>query len=85
MAESARTELRRGSITASCGHKLRDDEVGVGVYYKESDCTAGEGFFDCVAYACFCEACEKEWRERGDLFANQAEADAWLDSVRDPT
>lgn len=65
-----------GSITASCGHKLADDEDIVPVIYR------GEtGFEPCVVYASFCPACAGEWAARGELFDTQAEADAWLDSA----
>jgi len=77
MNDETRSELGPGSITATCGHKLRDDEAGVPVYYKDQDC-GYDGFKDVLVYAWFCEKCEREWRERGDLFASQSEADAWL-------
>jgi len=68
----------KGSVTASCGHKLADDEEGVDVMYGTDSCDAIEGFRPAVAYAHFCQKCAAEWKVKGWLFADQAEADAYL-------
>lgn len=70
----------QGSITASCGHKLADDEDTVSVWYADETCDAVDGFAPCTVYASFCPACATEWKEKGLLFADEAAADRWLDA-----
>jgi hypothetical protein len=69
----------RGSITASCGHILGDNEPGESVIYGGENCDAVDGFQPCLFYAHFCQKCADEWRARGWLLKNETEADAWLD------
>ena len=49
--------MNKGSVTASCGHELKDWEmladIGFPVAYKDVD---REGN-DCVVYATYCFAC----------------------------
>lgn len=73
-----------GSITASCGHKLKDDEECVDVIYKGESLDIPYGFTPALVYAAFCPTCAAKWKADGDLFASEAEADAWLDSAPIP-
>ena len=68
-----------GSITASCGHKLADDEKGEHVFYADETCDAVEGFIPCFVSALFCDRCASEWRAKGLLFADVEAAREWLD------
>lgn len=68
----------KGSITASCGHVLGDDESGVDVIYSDEDCDAVEGFRPILVYAHFCQKCADEWKLKGLLFSGHDEANAWL-------
>lgn len=64
----------RGSITASCGHVLADNEELHDVIYQEQ---TREGD-PAIAYASFCPRCAIEWRQKGWLFADADAASAWL-------
>ena len=73
----------KGSITASCGCTLKDDEELVTVFYADEVCDIEEGFKPALAIGAWCPTCEKNGRERGDLFANEGEGDAWLTAAYD--
>lgn len=75
--------VRKGSLTASCGHTLTDGERTVSVVYGDYDCDAIDGFSRCVVYASFCPRCATE--RSGEFFKTKAEADAWLDGEDEPT
>lgn len=75
---------QNGSITASCGHKLADDEDTVSVKYGEYDCDPIDGFHPCIVYAEFCPTCTEDWQRNGWLFQSEEEAEAWCDSERKP-
>jgi hypothetical protein len=65
----------KGSIIASCGHTLKDDEDIVSVCYADTICDAIEGFKDCVVYASYCPACARDLESRGlALTPGQVEA-----------
>lgn len=71
------------TIIASCGHILTDQEgCGISVAYKDEYCDAEEGFKPCTVHAIFCNKCEREWRDKGLLFKDEAEASEWLSSQR---
>lgn len=70
----------KGSVTGSCGHKLGDDEEIVPVIYRGESLDIPYGFVPALVYGAFCPKCAKEWGERGELFASEAEAEAWLDA-----
>lgn len=78
--------IKNGSITASCGHVLADDEgTGIPVLHKGESLDIPHGFTAAVVYATFCKKCEAEWRAEGLLFADETEADAWLDAQPVPS
>jgi formylmethanofuran dehydrogenase subunit E-like metal-binding protein len=68
----------KGSVTASCGHVLAEGETGVDVISGGEDCDAVDGFRPCLFYNHFCPKCAAEWRAKGWLFENEAEA--WMDA-----
>lgn len=72
-----------GTITASCGHVLTDEEgIGISVISKGESIDHDAGrFVPALVYSQFCRACEEKWRADGLLFASEAEADEWLDSA----
>jgi hypothetical protein len=71
----------KGSITAACGHVLADDEgCGIPVIYQGESIDHYVGFVPALIYSTFCRACEAEWRSKGLLFKDEAEAEDWLDA-----
>jgi hypothetical protein len=76
---------RRGSITASCGHRLTDEEgCGHSVMYQEWDCDAMSGYYPCVAYAQFCTKCRDDLVKQDYYLPDEEAAEKWLDSIPRP-
>lgn len=70
----------KGSITASCGHTLADDEGGDGFGFSTltlgDDCDF-DGVHRCSFSGSACQKCYDEMKANG-LLATPAEADAWI-------
>ena len=60
----------QGSITASCGHVLKDNEDIVPVRYRGEDCDPVDGFHPCTFYASFCPTCAARWKSEGLLLSD---------------
>lgn len=73
-----------GTIRASCGHVLKDDEETVGVIYGGEDCDAVEGFVPCIHFASFCPACAEDAKAWPTWFPDVETAEAWLDAQPQP-
>lgn len=67
-----------GSIQASCGCKLADDEYVVDVMFGDETCDAVDGFRRCVVYASYCPACAARADAEGWLFHTEQQADEWF-------
>lgn len=70
----------KGSITASCGHKVASMEDGADVRYGGHDCDAVDGFQPCIFYAFFCRPCAEKLKASGDLIETDEQEDAWFNA-----
>ena len=70
----------RGSITASCGHELAEDEgehgFGFGTITLGDDCDF-DGVHRCASYGSACRKCYDEMEAR-NMLATSEEADRWI-------
>ena len=70
----------RGSITASCGHELADDEgehgCGFDTITLGDDCDF-DGVYRCAFYGSACRKCYDEMAAR-NMLATREEADRWI-------
>ena len=70
----------RGSITASCGHELAEDEgehgCGFDTITLGDDCDF-DGVHRCAFYGSACRKCYDEMEAR-NMLATREEADAWI-------
>jgi len=70
----------RGSITASCGHELAEDEgehgCGFGTITLGDDCDL-DGVHRCAFYGSACRKCYDEMEAR-NILATSEEADRWI-------
>jgi hypothetical protein len=67
----------KGSITATCGHKLDSADAGVDVRYGGYDCGA-YGYEKCVAYVVFCPACAIEAKAWPEYIADDEAEERWF-------
>jgi hypothetical protein len=69
--------MTKGSITATCGHKLDRAEDGVDVRYGGYDCGA-YGYEKCVAYVVFCPTCAAEAKTWPEYIASDEDERRWF-------
>lgn len=70
------------SITASCGHELKDGESTVPVALAGEACDAIEGFVPCVNHHSYCPACAVKARALPNFLKDEAAEDAFFDAYK---
>ena len=65
-------------IVLTCGHEVPDLAHAFDIIHKA---TSTEGT-KAMAYSTVCGACEDQYRQAGELFDSQEDADAWLKQER---
>lgn len=66
----------RGSITASCGHKLYGDDTGEALASHSWDTFSDGSYGPCTMYACYCPWCALHLKVSGYLACDSAEGEA---------
>ena len=69
-----------GSITASCGHTLKDGEEIVPVRTGGESCDAVDGFQPCVEYHSFCPTCAELAKTRDTYLRDDVPDDWWFNT-----
>lgn len=72
----------KGSITATCGHKLANADEGVDVRYGGYDCGA-YGYEKVVSYVVFCPKCAEEAKKWPEYIATDEDEARWFDAPDD--
>lgn len=70
--------VEKGSITASCGCKLADDDEGVGIKFGDYDCDPIDGFQKVIIYAHYCTPCAEKAKSWDTYFETEEQANEWL-------
>lgn len=67
------------TITASCGHLLKDGEEAVIVRIGGEDCDAVGGFAPAVDHFAYCAACANEAKTLPEFIPNGTPDEWWFD------
>lgn len=70
----------KGSITASCGCTLKDDEEIVPVRLGGESCDAVDGFSASVSYHSYCPACAEKAKSWDVYLADDVSDDWWFET-----
>lgn len=67
------------SVTASCGHVLKDGEETIPVRIGGEDCDGAYGFSACVEYSSFCPSCAEKARSWETYLPDDVGDDWWFE------
>jgi hypothetical protein len=73
----------KGSITATCGHKVESVDDLISVTFSGEECDAIDGFYPCVHYVEYCPPCAEAAKLWPEYLIDQAAIDDFWESQRD--